>query len=289
MKVLVTGASGNGGQAITQKLIEAGFTVRMADVMPPAGGLPKSTEFVRCDMRSPGDVQTAVKGVTAVVHLAAWHSAHKPPVSDETIFAVNVDGTFHLFQACREFGIQAIVYASSMAYGHGSVYGVTKVIGEDLCRTYHEMTGASIAILRYHEFIPRPYLEFGARLLRNGVDRSDVAFATVAALQAALDRKIGLFNTIVHTQHGMPKEVVANFMQLGPDWCQEIIPGARELIAKYQIELPQTVEQHDLSEAERLLGWKPRIGFLEFLRDLKARDERDEDVRSLWVPSELPS
>jgi nucleoside-diphosphate-sugar epimerase len=288
MKVLVTGASGNGGQAISQKLKEAGFTVRMADVMPPAGGIAKSDEFMRCDMRSPGDIQTAVKGVDAVVHLAAWHSAHQPPVSDETIFAVNVDGTFHLLQACREFGIQAIVYASSMAYGHGSIYGVTKVIGEDLCRTYHEMIGASIAMLRYHEFIPRPYLEFGARLLRNGVDRSDVARATVAALQAALDRKIGLFKTIVHTQHGMPKEVVANFKQLGPDWCQEIIPGARELIAKYQIELPQTVEQHDLSEAERLLGWKPRVGFIEFLRDLKARDERGEDVRSLWVPSELP-
>jgi nucleoside-diphosphate-sugar epimerase len=288
MKVLVTGASGNGGQAICHKLLEAGFSVRMADVMPPAGGMIKSTEFVRCDMRSPGDVKNAVKGVDAVIHLAAWHSAHQPPVSDETIFAVNVDGTFHLLQACREFGIQAIVYASSMAYGHGSVYGVTKVIGEDLCRAYHGMTGASIATLRYHEFIPRPYLEFGARLLRNGVDRSDVALATVAALQAALDRKIGLFNTIVHTNHGMPAEVIANFKQLGPDWCDQAVPGASQLITKYQIDLPETVEQHDLSEAERLLGWKPRVGFLEFLRDLKARDERNEDVRILWVPSELP-
>ena len=99
----------------------------------------------------------------AVVHLAAWHCAHQPPVSDETIFAVNVDGTFHVMEACKQAGIQSIVYASSMAYGWGSVYGVSKVIGEDLCKTYHEMTGASIAMLRYHEFIPRPYLEFGAR------------------------------------------------------------------------------------------------------------------------------
>ncbi|QGQ99002.1 NAD(P)-dependent oxidoreductase [Paenibacillus psychroresistens] len=288
MKILVTGASGNGGQAICHKLLEAGFSVRMADVMPPAGGVIPSTEFMRCDMRSPGDIQNAVNGVDAVIHLAAWHSAHQPPVSDETIFAVNVDGTFHMFEACRKFGIQAIVYASSMAYGHGSVYGVTKVIGEDLSRAYHEMTGASIANLRYHEFIPRPYLEFGARLLRNGVDRSDVALATVAALQAVIERKIGLFTTIVHTHHGMPEAVIANFKELGPDWCELMVPGSRELISKYQIELPHTVEQHDLSEAERLLGWKPRVGFVEFLRDLKIRDEQGEDVHSLWVPSELP-
>ena len=54
-------------------------------------------------------------------------------------------------------------------------------------------------MLRYHEFIPRPYLEFGARLLRNGVDRQDVANATVAALEAAQKKCIGLFRTIVHS------------------------------------------------------------------------------------------
>ncbi len=52
-----------------------------------------------------------------------------------------------------------------MAYGWGGVYSVTKVLGEELCRAYREMTGAAIAMLRYHEFIPAPYLEYGPRLL----------------------------------------------------------------------------------------------------------------------------
>jgi len=245
-------------------------------------------EFVRCDTRTPSDVRRAVAGMDAVVHLAAWHCAHNPPVSNETIFAVNVDGTFHVLEACRQEGIQSIVYASSMAYGWWSVYGVSKVIGEDLCKAYNEMTGASIVMLRYHEFIPRPYLEFGARLLRNGVDRRDVAAATVASVQAVLARRVGLFRTVVHTDHGMPQKVVNHFADLGVAWCEEQVPGARRLIEKYAIPLPEKVEQHDLQEAEQVLGWRPAVGFLDFLRDLRARDEQGVDVSGLWVPSELP-
>jgi nucleoside-diphosphate-sugar epimerase len=209
-------------------------------------------------------------------------------VSDATIFAVNVDGTFNVFEAARANGVRSIVYASSMAFGWGGVYGLTKVIGEDLCRMVHESTGAAVAMLRYHDFVPKPYLRFGEMLLRNGVDRRDVATSTVASLRAAIDRRIGLFRTIVHTNHGMPPEVVADFRTLGPDWCEAQVPGAKALIEKYALTLPNSVEQHDLSEAKRLLDWEPRVGIVEFLTDLRARDARGEDVRNLWAPGQIP-
>lgn len=288
MKVTITGASGNAGQAISQLVAEAGFEIRMADMVPPAPNVAALGEFVRCDSRTTTDVQHAVEGADAVIHLAAWHSAHRPPVSDATIFAVNVDGTFNVLEACRAQGVGAVVFASSMAYGWGSIYSVTKVIGEQLCRSFHEMTGASVAILRYHEFIPSFYLEYGPHLLRNGVDRSDVASATLAALRATLERRVELFQTIVHTNHGMPPEVVADFRGLGPAWCEAQLPGSRELIEKYGLVLPDSVEQHDLSEAARLLGWKPAIGFMEFLRDLKERDARGEQVSTMRVSGALP-
>jgi hypothetical protein len=285
--VVITGAGGNAGQATAHLVADAGFTVRMADMVSPPPEVAALGEFVRCDTRTVTDMQAAVAGVDAVIHLAAWHSAHRPPVSDPTIFAVNVDGTFNVLDACRAAGVGAVVFASSMAYGWGSVYSVTKVLGEDLCRAYHEMTGAAIAMLRYHEFVPAPYLTYGPRLLRNGVDRADVATATLAALRATLDREVELFRTIVHTHHGMPPEVIANFRELGPAWCEDRLPGARELIDRYALELPATVEQHDLSDAARVLGWTPAIGFIEFLEDLKARDARGEDVAALWVPGSL--
>jgi nucleoside-diphosphate-sugar epimerase len=285
--VTITGAGGNGGQAIARAAAAAGFRLRLADMVPPPADVGALGEFVRCDTRTVTDVQQAVAGADAVIHLAAWHSAHRPPVSDATIFAVNIDGTFNVFEACRAAGVQAIVYASSMAYGWGSIYSLTKVLGEEMCRTYHEMTGAAIAMLRYHEFVPAPYLVYGPRLLRNGVDRLDVATATVAALQGALDRRFGLFRTIVHTAHGMPSDVLVDFPRRGPDWLEAQLPGAKALIAKYDLPLPATVEQHDLSEAAAVLGWRPTVGFVEFLRDLQRRDSAGEDVASLVAPGAL--
>jgi nucleoside-diphosphate-sugar epimerase len=288
MKVLVTGAAGNAGQATCRLLVEQGFTVRQADATGPAEENRALGEFVRYDTRTPEDVRRAVEGTDAVIHLAAWHCAHQPPVSDPTIWSVNVDGTFYVLEACRAFGIKSIVYASSMAYGWGGVYGLTKVVGEEMCRSYHEMTGAAIAMLRYHDFVPKPYLHFGSMLLRNGVDRRDVAAATVASLQAAIDRKIGLFRTVVHTNHGMPAEVVNDFRAHGRDWCESRVPGSAALIDKYKIGLPDRVEQHDLSEAKRLTGWSPKYGIAEFLTDLTLRDARSEDVANLWAPGQIP-
>ena len=287
-KVLVTGAAGNAGQETCRQLVAAGYTVRMADVGPPAPEDRNLGEGLRCDTRTVADVQSAVAGCDAVIHLAAWHCAHQPPVSDATIFAVNIDGTFNLLEVCRAEGIQAFVFASSMAYGLGGVYGATKVLGENLCQMYHEMTGASVAMLRYHDFVPKPYLDFGAMLLRNGVDRRDVAASNVAALKAALDKHFDVFQTVVHTDPHMPPEVAANFRSFGPAWSEMQVPGSEELLAKYQIALPESVEQHDLSEARQKMDWTPKVGFAEFLRDLKRRDAQGEDVRALWAPGQLP-
>ena len=180
------------------------------------------------------------------------------------------------------------MFASSMANGWGGVYGVTKVLGEDLWRMYHQVTGASVAMLRYHDFVPKPYLAWGAKLLRNGVDRRDVVGATVAALAAAMDRRIDLFTTIVHSDHHLPDEVQADFATYGPDWCESHLPGSKSLLSRYAIELPAEVEQHDLSDAERLLGWTPDHDFLEFLTDLQRRDAAGVDVGALWAPGQLP-
>jgi nucleoside-diphosphate-sugar epimerase len=287
-RVLVTGASGNAGRLVCRLAHEAGFEVRRADIAPlPDDDLP-DVEWIRCDTRTPADVYRAVEGCDAVVHLAAWHSAHRPPVSDETIFAVNVDGTFNVVQACRAHHVDAVVFASSMAYGWGDVYGLTKVLGEDLWRMFHQATRASVAMLRYHDFVPKPYLAWGAMLLRNGVDRRDVAAATIAALGAAVDHRIELFTTIVHTDHGMPDDVASNFAQLGPAWCEQRLPGSADLLNTYGLALPTVVERHDLSEAERLLGWRPRYGFIQWLQDLQQREAHSEDIRSLWAPGQTP-
>jgi len=106
-------------------------------------------------------------------------------------------------------------------------------------------------------------------------------------VKAAAEKKFGLFRTIVHTNHGMPEAVVSDFRGKGLAWCEEAVPGASVLVEKYNLSFPERVEQHDMSEAERLTGWRPAVGFKEFLVDLKARDARGEDIRSLWASGYL--
>ncbi len=86
-------------------LVNEGLMLRLADVAPPPGGVGGPAEIVRCDTRTPDDVRRAVARMDAVVHLAAWHSAHQPPVSDATIFAVNVDGTFNVIEYIWTTGV----------------------------------------------------------------------------------------------------------------------------------------------------------------------------------------
>jgi hypothetical protein len=49
------------------------------------------------------------------------------------------------------------------------------------------------------------------------------------------------------------------------------------------------VEQHDLSEAADVLGWRAAVNFVAFLRDLQARDAHGEDLAQLSVPGALPA
>jgi nucleoside-diphosphate-sugar epimerase len=288
VNVLVTGASGVAAEAVCSQLAQReDYRLRLADVTPPRFTIPANAEFVRCDTRSVTDAQAAVAGCDAVVHLAAWHSGHRPPISDATTFAVNVDGTFNVLQAARHAQVKCLVFASSMAYGWGTVYSVTKVIGEALCRNFQESTGVPTAALRYHEFVPKPYLDFGSALLRNGVDRRDVAGATVAALSAGLERRFEQLTSVVHTDHHMPAEVASNFQRHGPAWLEGVLPGAAELLTRHGISLPEMVEQHDLSSAKAALGWEPRYSIRDFLPDLARRESEGEAVRELWTPADL--
>ena len=130
--ILVTGASGIAGLETTNALLAAGFRVRMADVTRPAY-IPEGAEFTRCDTRTPGDCLDAVADMDGVVHLAAWHCGHIPPVSDNTIWEVNTDGTFNVLQACKQHNIRTVVYASYMPYGHGASTSVHNVPRVELC------------------------------------------------------------------------------------------------------------------------------------------------------------
>lgn len=164
MQVLVTGASGRIGRYVVKELMVAGHSVTGVDVLPSEAGMPR---FLRVDLTDAGEVYQALAtlGVEAVVHLGAWANAGIVP--DTRTYGDNVQGTFNLFQACADLGIQRVVSASSaQVYGFAkeppvyvpvdeghplrpaNCYALSKVVGEQTADYFVRRFGLTILSFR---------------------------------------------------------------------------------------------------------------------------------------------
>lgn len=186
MTVLLTGAAGRIGTALRERLPAHGWVLRPFDrVAVDAGGGGELT--------SPEDLDTAMAGVDAVVHLAGQPTEAPWPVVREA----NIEGTFQLFEAARRAGVARVVYASSnhavgfepvrrgvpagTAPRPDTLYGVSKVFGEALGRYYADRYGMQVACLRIGTFAPIPP---DTRALSTWLSPDDCGRLVDAALRA---------------------------------------------------------------------------------------------------------
>lgn len=104
-RVVVTGGSGKLGRAVIADLTAHGYEVLNVDLAP--GAQP----FMRVDLTDYGQVNEALSGVDAVVHLAAIPAPGIAP--DAVTFRNNVTSSYNVFLAARAHGIKNVVWASS--------------------------------------------------------------------------------------------------------------------------------------------------------------------------------
>ena len=106
MRVLVTGGSGYLGSAIARALRRRGHSPIVFSRHPDT-----SVPCVAGDLRSRQDVDAAVRQVDAVCHAGALVSIWQRRRED--FDDVNVAGTRHVLDACREHRIARLIYTSS--------------------------------------------------------------------------------------------------------------------------------------------------------------------------------
>ncbi|MFF3455950.1 NAD-dependent epimerase/dehydratase family protein [Streptomyces sp. NPDC002730] len=196
--VLLTGAAGGLGTLMRGLLPAYGYELRLFDATP-IEGVP---DAVTADLADKEALREAVRGVDAIIHLAGI-SLEAP---FEKILRANIEGTYNLYVAAREEGIERIVFASSNhAVGftprpHGlppfashqlipidtprrpdTFYGLSKCFGEDLAQLYWDLHGLETVSVRIGSCFMEPT---SVRMLSVWMSPGDGARLFHAALTA---------------------------------------------------------------------------------------------------------
>ncbi|MCA0872986.1 NAD-dependent epimerase/dehydratase family protein [Seohaeicola saemankumensis] len=237
--VLLTGAAGNLGKVLRNKLAGQYDLLRLSDLgeMDPAG---PGEETVQCDLGDAGAVMQLAKGMDAIIHLGGMSVEN----TFEVILNANIRGTYNIYEAARKNGVGRVIFASSNhAIGFherekrldadaplrpDSLYGVSKGFGEILAQYYFDKFGIETVSIRIGSSFAEPA---NRRMLATWLSFDDLASLVRRAIAA--DR-VGC--TVVYGASDNPEQ-----------WW-------------------------DNSKAA-FLGWQPRDSSAQFADDPKFRDE----------------
>ena len=150
MNILVTGGSGFLGSHIVDVLEERGHSVSIFDnrISPYAS---QKTKQIIGDLTNKDDVFAAVEGNDVVYHFAGISGIEDCKKNPRKSIEININGTLNILEACVQYSIKRLVFASS-AYvfsKYGYIYKTTKIACENLIHDFSEIYGLKYTNIRY--------------------------------------------------------------------------------------------------------------------------------------------
>ena len=141
------------------------------------------------------------------------------------------------------------------------LYGLTKILGEAMCRYTTARHGTSTIVLRPGGI--RPAAAYGplqVGFLGGLVDVRDVAQAHVLAVEAP--------ESLVHEVFIVTAD--SPLCELDPDayaddpvgMMERVVPGFAQAVADGRLQAGPLLEWYTVAKAKRLLGYRPQYGFV---------------------------
>ena len=299
-RVLVTGGAGTIGAAVVRRLLrDPDFEVRVSDQRDAPGWMREGCEVHRGDLRVLAEARKAMAGCSHVVHLAAIVGGianfHKLP---HTLTEVNNALYNAVFRAALDSDVARFVYvSSSMVFERAeqyptredyvddcpvplSAYGFSKLTGEIYCRAAHDEHGLPYTICR-------PFNAYGPGEMPDA--EPGIAHAVPDLIRKSLRqlKPLPIFGTGEHTRtlthvddiadgivaamaHGAGLNEDFNISAAEELTVAEIAricweasgngPGDLELEHLPSFKVDVVRRWPSVEKAERLLGWRARIG-----------------------------
>lgn len=280
--VLVTGGSGAVGRYVVDELLQHGYRVGVLDLVAPQ---PAQVAFHSADVLDLAAVTRAMAGYDAVAHVAGIPHPLNDPA--KRVFDVNVNGSFNVLEAAATQGIKRFVMTSSestlgFAFATHAMeplfvpvdeqhpsrpqdpYGLSKVMCEQICRTYSARYQMRTVCLRapwiwlpeeaQRAFYQSLVTDYGNwyKNLWAFVDARDVARAHRLALESPHDAlHEAFFITAADNWTGQDSRTLLARFYPGVEAIDPALVGSGSLISH--------------ARAARLLGYAPRFGVRDIL------------------------
>jgi UDP-glucose 4-epimerase len=288
MNILITGGSGFIGRAVVSELLDAKHDVTILDTKMP--DFPGRVHYFACDiLQSLDDLFLKIQP-EIVIHLAACTD---PTAGPDHLYKVNVKGTKNVVDACENFGVRRIIFASTgMVYGKNSdlevteqtevapvsLYAFTKAVGESLVRAsslehiifrMFNVAGPGFTHNPARYLVPvalaatqeKPLRLFtGQNDIRDYVHVNDVAKAYIKGIETCEKGETNNIGTGIPTRLGKVLSMIADERDYPvPTIIDHNAPGLNK-----QEGVNLTA---DASKARDLLGWRPEKNIGDIIRD----------------------
>ena len=279
MKVLLTGGSGNLGQALVPRLLDKGDTPVILDVRAPAS-LKEGAAFIEGSVLDRSKLTEIVRGCDGIVHIAAWHGIHEDRGEKDAydFFDLNVRGTFEVFEAAASVGIGKVIYISTTSvYRPDTRYGSSKILAEQIAEDYRKHRLMNVVTLRPRGFIPywdravyAKYSDWARWFWKGAVHIDDVATAMILSLdllsRRQLDRQLVL---TLDSAYEYTDADLDHWDAEGPgSTFRKYYSKYYDLALSYGLDPALKPTKLDISETVRWLGYKPDYSLANLLSEL---------------------